>query len=72
MVAQVHNGMSARLLGGARWRKSSYSGAVGNCVELAWLAGGLVAVRNSRDPQGPALVCGSTDLEALVAAAKKW
>jgi uncharacterized protein DUF397 len=71
-VAEIHNGMSARLLGGVRWRKSSSSGAIGNCVELAWIVGGRVAVRNSRDPDGPALVCGRSDIEALVATAKKW
>lgn len=68
---QVRNGMSATLLP-AVWRKSSYSGAVGNCVEVAVLPGDRVAVRNSRNPAGPALVCTVVDLEALVAHAKKW
>lgn len=37
------------------WRKSSYSGAdSGNCVEVA-SAARTVAVRDSRDPHGPAL-----------------
>jgi len=64
--------MSASLLGAAVWRKSSYSGAVGNCVELAVLAGGRLAIRNSRDPEGPALVCPHAELHELVAVAKKW
>jgi hypothetical protein len=39
----------------AQWRKSSYSGNSGNCVEVAQFAG-LVAVRDSKDPDGPMLV----------------
>lgn len=41
----------------ARWVKSSYSGPTGgNCVEVARVGGGLVAVRDSRRTAGPALV----------------
>lgn len=72
MVDEIRNGMSATLLGAAAWRKSSYSGAVGNCVELAVLAGDRVAIRNSRNPAGPALVCPLAELHAVVAGAKKW
>lgn len=39
----------------AQWRKSSYSGNSGNCVEVADL-GHDVAVRDSKDPYGPVLV----------------
>jgi uncharacterized protein DUF397 len=39
----------------ARWRKSSYSSANGACVEVADLRE-AVAVRDSKDPAGPALV----------------
>ena len=42
-------------LGAAAWRKSSYSSPSGNCVEAATLTGG-VALRDSRFPDGPALV----------------
>jgi hypothetical protein len=72
VVDEIRNGMSATLLGAAVWRKSSYSGAVGNCVELAVLAGDRIAIRNSRNPAGPALVCPHAELPALVAGAKKW
>ena len=50
-------------LTGAAWRKSSFSrGNGGACVEVAILPGAtedgasLVAVRDSKDPAGPALV----------------
>jgi hypothetical protein len=39
----------------AMWRKSSRSGSSGNCVEVAGNLPGLVAVRDSKDPAGPAL-----------------
>lgn len=44
-------------LTGARWRKSTRSnGSGGACVEVAANLPGLVAVRDSKDPTGPALV----------------
>ncbi len=39
----------------AHWRKSSYSGNSGNCVEVADL-GQAVAVRDSKEPQAAVLV----------------
>jgi Domain of unknown function (DUF397) len=43
-------------LGLAAWRKSSYSGQAGSCVEVTDSLPGVVAVRDSKDPRGPALV----------------
>jgi len=41
----------------AVWRKASYSsGNGGNCVEVARNLPGVVAVRDSKDPSGPALI----------------
>ncbi|AWK12057.1 DUF397 domain-containing protein [Streptomyces spongiicola] len=64
------NGMPAGKLGPVTWIKSSRSNATGNCVELAALPGGRVAVRNSRDPHGPALVYTRDEVEAFVAGAR--
>lgn len=67
MAGNVRNGMSADRLEDAVWRKSSRSGAVGNCVELSWPGREVVAVRNSRNPNGPVLVYTRTDLAAFLA-----
>ncbi|MGI5207751.1 DUF397 domain-containing protein [Spirillospora sp. CA-108201] len=40
----------------AVWRKSSRSGSGDQCVEVAPLSSDLRAVRDSKDPSGPALV----------------
>ncbi|WBB77087.1 DUF397 domain-containing protein [Micromonospora sp. WMMD1128] len=39
----------------ATWRTSTRSSAQGNCVEVADNLPGVVAVRDSKDRQGPAL-----------------
>ncbi|MEV8634874.1 DUF397 domain-containing protein [Streptosporangium sp. NPDC051023] len=39
----------------ACWRKSSLSGTGNDCVEVATNLPGLVAIRDSKDPSGPAL-----------------
>ncbi len=48
--------MSRNDLSGAVWCKSSRSNAQANCVEVAFLDRGAVAVRDSKDPTGGALV----------------
>ncbi|MGI5417406.1 DUF397 domain-containing protein [Actinomadura luteofluorescens] len=49
-----------------KWRKSSYTGSNGgNCVELADAAG-AVAVRDSKDPDGPVLLLTRAALRAAV------
>jgi hypothetical protein len=64
--ARSYNGMPAGELTGASWRKSGRSSAQGNCVELAGLPGGGAAMRNSRDPEGPALVFTGAELDAFL------
>ena len=58
------------------WRTSSYSGANGSCVEVApvadgarpgWAGHGLIAVRDSKDRGGPALVFTTSQWRAFAA-----
>jgi hypothetical protein len=48
--------MTAVDMSRAVWRKGSLSGGNGDCVEVAGNLPGVVAVRDSKDPEGPALV----------------
>ncbi|MFJ6139350.1 DUF397 domain-containing protein [Kitasatospora sp. NPDC092286] len=43
-------------LTGAQWRKSSYSNGQGGCVEVSDGHANIVPVRDSKDPDGPALI----------------
>ncbi|NUT51187.1 MAG: DUF397 domain-containing protein [Saccharothrix sp.] len=47
-------------LSNVRWRKSSRSSSQANCVEVARVAG-RVAVRDSKNPDGPVLLFGKVD-----------
>jgi hypothetical protein len=42
----------------AQWHKSSPSGGNGSCVEVARNLPGVVAVRDSKDREGPKLIFG--------------
>ncbi len=53
-----------------RWRKSRHSNPNGNCVELAELSAERVAIRNSRAPDGPVLVCTRAEIADFFAAAR--
>jgi hypothetical protein len=64
--------VSAAALSGATWQRSSHSTAANNCVETARLASGRLAVRDSKDPSGPALLFSAgawTDFVRAVSAA---
>jgi Domain of unknown function (DUF397) len=65
-MRRVTNGMPAGQLQNVIWQKSSRSGPNGNCVECAALSDGGVAVRNSRDPEGPALIYTAAEIEAFL------
>jgi hypothetical protein len=54
----------------ATWHKSAYSNNGGACVEVARNLPGIVAVRDSKDPDGPALIFTPADWEAFTAGVK--
>jgi Domain of unknown function (DUF397) len=67
---RIHNGMPAAGLGGQGWSKP-WSGANGGCcIEAKQLPGGLVALRQSADPNGPALILTAAEISAFVSGAK--
>ncbi|RPE45681.1 uncharacterized protein DUF397 [Streptomyces sp. Ag109_O5-1] len=60
MTALPRNVPSSADLHGSRWLRSSYSTGANNCVETArphsGPPAGLLAVRDSKNPAGPALL----------------
>jgi len=63
---QSYNGMPASELSDLAWHKSRYSNPSGNCVEMARLQDGQIAVRNSRHVDGPALIYTRDEIAALL------
>lgn len=62
--------MNSADLTGAQWFKSSRSSGTKECVEMAHLDGGLVGVRDSKNPTGPALVFTPGEWDVFLAGAK--
>lgn len=67
---KTYNGMPASEIPGADWRKSSASSTQGACLELARLGSDEFAVRNSRYPEGPALIYTRAEVAALIEGVK--
>jgi hypothetical protein len=68
---KTYNGMPAGQLPAVGWQKSSRSNPSGNCVELTRLNGSRdIAVRNSRDPEGPALIYTPEEIAAFIEGAR--
>jgi hypothetical protein len=69
-VELAHDSVPDPRLTGASWRKSRHSNPSGNCVEIAELSDRAVAIRNSRFPDGPALICARADFAEFLAGAR--
>lgn len=61
---------SSQTLSGLTWHKSRHSGGNGDCVEVARLQTGEVAVRHSKSPGGPALIYTPSEIRAFLAGVK--
>ena len=66
----ARNGMPSSSLPEADWQASRHGDPQAARVEMAVLPGGSIAVRNSRDPGGPALIYTYAEIEAFIAGAK--
>ncbi len=70
-MSSIRNGMEASALADVTWVRSTHSGPTGgNCVEVAFLAGGEIAMRNSRHPSGPALIFTRSEWDAFLGGAE--
>lgn len=67
---RIYNGMPARDLGTEGWLKPWSGGNGGNCLEAMKLSDGRVAVRQSADPDGPALIYTHGEIRAFIQGAK--
>lgn len=69
-VDRIYNGMPARELGQEGWRKPWSGPNGGACVEVMKLGDGRVAMRQSTDPDGPALIYAHHEIERFIQGAK--
>lgn len=67
----IYNGMPARNLGTEGWHKPWSGTNGGNCIEAMKLADGRVALRQSTDPDGPALIYSPHEIESFIRGAKR-
>lgn len=66
----VYNGIPATELGDTGWECPWSGTSGGQCVEMKRLADGRVAVRQSTDPAGPALIYTPEEIGAFVTGVK--
>lgn len=67
---QIHNGMPAASLGTDGWSKPWSSPNGGSCLEAKKLPTGQIALRQSTDPGGPALILEPSEIRAFIEGAK--
>ncbi|MEU4098444.1 DUF397 domain-containing protein [Streptomyces sp. NPDC026673] len=70
MDDRIYNGMRALDLGTEGWHKPWSGGNGGSCVEAMKLADGRVALRQSTDPDGPALIYTDHEIRMFIQGAK--
>jgi hypothetical protein len=68
---QIYNGMPSRELGTEGWHKPWSGPNGGNCLEAMMLGDGRVALRQSTDPDGPALIYGRAEIDTFIRGAKR-
>ena len=66
----IQNGVRATDLGPGGWRKPWSGPNGGACLEAKKLDGGRVALRQSTDPGGPALILAAHEIRAFIDGAK--
>jgi hypothetical protein len=66
----IRNGMPAADLGDHGWIKPWSGPNGGDCLEARKLPGGRVALRQSTDPDSPALILEPNEIRAFIAGAK--
>lgn len=67
---RIYNGMPARDLGSEGWYKPWSGGNGGSCVEVMPLEDGRVALRQSADPDSPALIYTLLEMKRFIQGAK--
>lgn len=67
---QISNGIQATRLGADGWSKPWSSPNGGSCLEAKKLPTGQIALRQSTDPDGPALILEHGEIQAFIEGAK--
>jgi hypothetical protein len=70
MLTPIRTGMPATSLGTQGWIKPWSGPNGGDCLEAKKLPGGRVALRQSTDPAGPALILEPNEIRAFINGAK--
>ncbi|HEV7625205.1 MAG TPA: DUF397 domain-containing protein [Streptomyces sp.] len=70
-MSDIYNGMPAGELGTEGWHKPWSGPNGGNCLEVMKLADGRVALRQSTDPEGPALIYDPHEIDTFIRGAKR-
>lgn len=70
MKIEIRNGLTATDLGTTGWIKPWSGSNGGDCLEAKKLPGGQVALRQSTDPEGPALILQPNEIRAFIEGAR--